>query len=489
MAKVVVVGAGIGGLTAALSLADHHEVLLFEAGERPGGKADEILLDGLPCDTGPSVLTLPQIFEQIFADIGEEFKEHVRLIEHSPAFRYIWPDGQRFDVHHDLVQTLESVEHVFGHAASQDLQAFMAYAQKIWDSAAPPFVLGPAPTFWRVLQMLPTHLAQLGTIDPLRSMRAGIAHYIASPRLRMVLERYATYNGSDVRAAPATLNCIAHVELALGGFGIDGGIHALVKAIETLARRKGVIFEYGAPVRGLSVQSNQVRGVTLHDGRTVTSDAVVCNADVAHLVADLLPDNARHRLTEPPRSMSGWTAIVRTTRGPHTAHTVAFPRDYSAEFSDIFDHRRPPRHPTVYACDPAVAHNRPVWTDGTRPVFLMANAPAVAADDSDEDYALLKKQVLIRAENTGLIHADDPVVWERSPRALEQRFPRTGGALYGGASNDPLAAFRRPPNRVGSVGGLYLASGSAHPGGGLPLCAMSGKQAAIALHRDLGSNT
>ena len=486
MAKIVVIGAGIGGLTAALSLAKDHEVLVVEADERPGGKAAEVVIDGVPCDTGPSVLTLPEIFEQIFSDIGERFSDHVRLIEHSPAFTYVWPDQQRLDVHQHLDATLESVQSTFGQNAAEDLRAFMNYAGAIWDAASPPFIYGPAPDVWRVLRMLPTHMAQLGTIDPLRSMRRGIEHYVSNPRVRMVLERYATYNGSDVRAAPATLNCIAHVELALGGYGVDGGIHALVRAIESLAKSHGVTFEYGAPVQSLRTQSGHVTGVTLRDGRAIDADAVVCNADVAHLVTDLLPSGTRHGLHMPPRSMSGWTALVRTHRGPHTPHTVAFPDDYSAEFADIFDGSRPPRDPTVYACDPASAHNRPIWPDGSRPVFLMANAPAVQDGQPEQDYAQLRERALQRAAAAGLIGVEDPVVWERSPKLLEARFPRTGGALYGGASNDPLAAFRRPPNRVNRLNGLYLASGSAHPGGGLPLCAMSGKQAALALQRDIG---
>jgi len=168
------------------------------------------------------------------------------------------------------------------------------------------------------------------------------------------------------------------------------------------------------------------------------------------------------------------------------AHTVLFPEVYLQEFADLFDQERPPRAPTVYLCAQQIAHDRPGWPEH-EPVFVMANAPAEPLNGSDPtQWEILHEEVVRRVVGAGLIDADDSVVWERSPSGLARRFPGSRGALYGSSSNDLLAAFRRPPNKLRGVPGVYLASGSAHPGGGMPLCALSGRAAAQAIAWDLG---
>ena len=242
----------------------------------------------------------------------------------------------------------------------------------------------------------------------------------------------------------------------------------------------GVDLHYDAPVRSVRCEGGVARGVDL-DGRAVAADVVVANADVAHLAADLLAPG-QLRLRRAQASLSGWTAVVKARRvAGRAAHTVVFPEDYREEFVDMFDRDRPPRDPAVYLCAQDVAHARAAWPDH-QPVFLMANAPAGCTD-----VAALADAALSRARASGLIAADDAVLWSRTPMELAERFPGSQGSLYGAASNDAFAAFARPHNRAPGVRGLYLASGSAHPGGGMPLCARSGLMAAELAMADFGS--
>ena len=485
MFDVIVVGAGIGGLSAAIALgARGQKVLLLEADSAVGGKAGALVLDGVEVDTGPSVLTMPDVFETLFGLAAMRFADQVKLLAPCPAFRYLYPDGATLDVHHELEDTVASVRTTLGSGPAHELESFMEYAATIWRAAAPAFVYGDAPHWKTILGGGLRSLGQLARVDAMSTMWGAIRRRVKSPHLRTLLARYATYNGSDVRRAPATLNCISHVELAMGGFGIEGGMYALVRALERAALGVGVVIECDARVARVMVDGDCTTGVELLDGRRHRAPCVVINADVAAATSWLLDANVDHgvRNNQAP-SMSGLNLIVKARNvAPRAAHTVVFPQNYMGEFADIFDHDRAPRDPTVYLCAQGVCHERKTWP-GYEPLFLMANAPPEPKHGARDPAAWhdLEVGMLRRAKEAGLVGEDDRVLWRRTPQDLAARFPGSRGSIYGSASNTTMAAFARPANRVPGVAGLFLASGSAHPGGGVPLAALSGIAAARAI--------
>jgi 1-hydroxycarotenoid 3,4-desaturase len=488
-AEVLVVGAGVGGLAAALALAARGlPVRVLEAAERPGGKVGIVEVAGVQIETGPSVLTLTEVFAGLFARAGLRLEEMVGLRRLDRGFRYRYADGCVLEVAHDPQQTLAGIRSALGPAAEAELASFLAYSRAIWEAAAPHFVLGPAPTWAAMVGLAARHPRALLAVDPLRSMAAGIDRHVREPHLRMLLRRYATYNGSDPRRAPATLNCIAHVELSLGGYGVQGGIHALVQAMVAAIEARGGIIECGSAVERVLVESGAAVGVVLADGGRRRGRAVLVNADVGWLRDTIPPEAGRHLPAPAVPSMSGWTGVLRAARQTdRPPHEVLFPADYDAEFADIFDRDLPPVAPTVYLCAQERCHGTTGWADA-EPVFVMANAPAEPADQSraPEVWAALEAAVEHRARAVGAWCDGDALVWRRTPTQLAADFPGSRGAIYGAASNDRFAAFKRPPNRVSGVPGLYLASGSAHPGGGLPMVALSGLAAADCLGDDLG---
>ena len=481
MADVVVIGAGFGGLSSAITLgAAGHRVTVLEAAADFGGKAGTQTVDGVRFDTGPSVLTLPHVIDELLQITGRRLDDVLTLRRPDPAFRYRFDDGIHVDVHHEPEATLASVKHALGSDAAADLRAFLAYTRRVWEAAGPNFVYGDAPSLWGVAKLGPWRWLELTAVDPWRTMWSAIRAKVRSPHLAAILARYATYNGSDPRKAPATLNCIAHVELGLGGYGVDGGLGAVVEALVDAAEAVGVTFRTGARVARIEVTHRRARGVQLASGERIGAEAVVANADAAHLFGELLDPSPPLDQAEAP-SMSGYTAVFRARPADaRAAHTVLMATPYLNEFIDVFEQDRPPSQPTVYLCDQALAHGANRWPDGAHPVFVMANAPAepLAGPRPDHLWTELRERMRVRAHADAALDPGDRLVWERTPAGLAERFPGSRGALYGAASNGMWSAFRRPANRVPRIEGLFLASGSAHPGGGVPLAILSGRAAA-----------
>ncbi len=478
---VVVVGGGMGGLAAAIALgAANKRVLLLERASSLGGKVGEAVVDGVAFDTGPSVLTLPGIVDDVLRHAGMSVAAQLPLTRPSPSFRYHYESGVVLDVFVDADDTIASIGRVLGDASANELRSFLRYAKDIWETSKDDFIFKAAPSLATLVRLAMSRPLDMLKVDPLHSMVQAINNRITSPQLRTLLLRYATYNGSDPTTAPATLNCIAHVELDLGGFGVVGGMSALRDVLHAACERVGVEVRCGVSVDDMVVSDGRVVGVRVGTDVIEANDVVV-NADVAWLRA--LPGLQRALPKPSSLSMSGATMVIKARRrSSRVAHEVIFPAgDYLEEFADIFRHRRAPRTPTIYVCAQERAHQRQGWAEH-EPLFVMVNMPAIQAgvvDDSD----VVLDHAAQRLRQRGMIDADDEIVWRRSAADLAQQFPGSAGSLYGAASNDRLSAFRRADNAVASVAGLYVASGSAHPGGGVPLCLQSGLLAAAALLR------
>ncbi len=483
MAKIVVIGAGLGGLAAAIHLAaSGREVLILEALPEVGGKVGTMEVDGVRFDTGPSVLTLPSVFDDLLQLAGTRLVEELELLRPDPFVRYLIGDDAPLDFCHSVEETLDNVGRCLGSQSKDELASFMKYSKQIWDIAAPPFVFGAAPSISRVLSFGPSYWAKLPKIDATRTMWAAITRQVSDPRLRAILARFATYNGSDVRQAPATLNCIAHVEISLGGYGVKGGVEAVIQTMYRVAQNLGVEIRTSSPVEHIDLKRKEVRGVVLSGGEHISCDKLVVNADVSHLLGQLVekPIRGIPPITTP--SMSGWTAVFAAQANKtRAAHTVVLADPYIREFEDIFDKGVPPSSPTAYLCDQGLAHDREGWGD-RYPVFLMGNTPAEPLEGGTEErWQQLRERLHQRTLNAGALLPTDKLVWERSPTDLARIFPGTQGAIYGAASHGMLSSFRRPANSISSVKGLFLASGSAHPGGGMPLAVLSGQAAAKAI--------
>lgn len=481
MSRVVVVGGGAGGLAVAARLAvRRHDVTLLEQAPTTGGKLATYRQDGFAFDTGPSLLTLPAVYRDLFLKTGGPLEEAVDLQPVEPGFAYWFADGSTVTVPGvDPARAAAAFGAALGGTAERDWRRVIERGGRMWQLTREPFLQRPLDG-WRTLLGLARSTDDVRTIAPWMSLRDLGTDLVADPRLRQVLDRYATYTGSDPRRAPAALATIPYMEQTFGVWHIGGGLGGLADALTARCVERGVRVRTGCEVTRVVMQSGRAAGVQLADGEILPADIVVSDADARELygrLVDAAPARrARRALARSTSSLSGFVILlaVRGRTAGLAHHNVWFPADYDAEFDAVFARAaRPVDDPAVYACVPDDPRMRP--DDDHESWFILVNAPrhgqGAGAIDWDapglaDRYADRVLDVLA-TRGTDL---RDRVLWRRvhSPADLERSTRAPGGAIYGPSSNGARAAFRRPAN-ASPVPGLYLVGGSAHPGGGLPL--------------------
>lgn len=487
MARIVVIGAGMGGMAAAARLrVKGHQVSVLEAADTHGGKLGTYSRDGFAFDTGPSLFTIPAVYRDLFLKTGAPLEDSVELVPLEPGFAYRFADGTRLPMPGAGVgQGAQAMGDHLGGRAADEWRALMQRAGRMWATTRRPFLESPL-TGARDLVPLARDLGAVRTVAPWQTLRSLGRHALSDPRARQVLDRYATYSGSDPRRAPAVLATIPYVEATFGAWHIAGGLRRLGDALRARLDERGVEVRLDTRVTRIELASGRVSGVRTAGGELVPADVVVANADATAVYGELLgpdsPSGPRRRLARATPSLSGFVMLLAVRgRTPGLAHNnVWFPRHYDDEFDAIFSRRpRPVEDPTVYACVPDDPAMRP---DGHEAWFVLVNAPrhspggkAPGTIDWDapglaDEYA---DRVLARLAERGTDLAGR-ILWRvlRTPADLERATGAPGGSIYGTSSNGPRAAFLRPQN-ASPVPGLFLVGGSAHPGGGLPLVGLS----------------
>lgn len=486
MAEVAVVGGGVGGMAAAIRLrAAGHDVSLFERNDVLGGKLAAHSVDGFTFDTGPSLLTLPEVFDDLLAVAGTSLAAVADLVRLDPVCRYRWSDGSGFDHRADRHEATAEVERL-SPGQGEAFAAWLDHGRRVWEVSRRTFFAGPLESPLALIARMRSP-ADLWRIDPVRSLDARARSVFSDPRLVQWAGRYATYSGSSPYAAPATLSCIPWLEQSSGAWYARGGLASLAGALADVLERLGVEVRTGTDVEAVRAGTDDVRGLRLVGGERVDADVVVANVDATHLYADLLPDAAALRqVLRTPVSSSGFALLAsvegRTEGLAH--HNVAFSGDERAEFDAIFHHHRPAADPTLYVCASSVTDAAQA-PEGCENWFVLVNVPPASAVDWDAEAEAYRDHLLDMLARRGWdLSGRLRSVETISPVDIATRYRAWQGAIYGTSSNGRRAAFLRPANR-GPRRGLYLVGGSSHPGGGLPLVAMSGAIVAAMVDADL----
>jgi 1-hydroxycarotenoid 3,4-desaturase len=489
--RVVVIGAGMAGLAAALAMAARGlDVTIVERGQRPGGKMGEVTVGCRPIDSGPTVLTMRWVFDDLFGELGERLDDHIRLQPLQVLARHAWTDGTQLDLFADEARSADAIGDFADAADARGYLAFCADAKRIFEVLKAPFICAPTPSITALLRS--SGFRDLTAIRPFQSMWKALGGYFGDPRLRQLFGRYATYCGSSPFDAPATLMLVAHVESA-GVWTVDGGMYRLAAALSELAIRHGARIRYGLDVSGIITTSGRAAGVRLSNGERIEADAVIATADVNALAHGLFGNDAAKtvaRIPETARSLSAmtWSCLARADGFPLLRHSVFFSRDYRAEFESIFTREQMPIEPTVYVCaqdrddrilNPALPER----------LFVLVNAPAIGDRRRFEpmEVSQCARRTFGLLQRCGLTIETTPELTQvTTPSDFHRMFPGTGGALYGRSSHGWMASFQRPGVRT-KLPGLYLAGGSAHPGPGVPMAVLSGWMAGTRVIEDRAS--
>jgi phytoene desaturase len=488
--NIAVVGAGIGGLCTAARLAKAgHKVTIFESSDRTGGKCRTEWIGRYAFDIGPSLLTLPAVYRDFFQRTGDVMGRVLEIEEVNPSFDYRFHDGKSVKFSNlSRKKTLAAIEESFGKDAALEWDRVMLQAEAMWDVSREPFIESELKSPASLLKR-PRLIRDLKTIAPWKSLRAiGIKN----PYLAKIMDRYATYSGSDPRSAPAVLSTIAFVEEAFGAWHIKGGIGTLSEKITERCLKLGVEIRLNTRVDEITTQSGKVTGIHVA-GHYEIFDRVVANADAGLVYNKLLaPTNTvvkvRKQLAKSEPSLAGFSLLLGlkpSSAEPIAHHTILFPENYDLEFEAIFSSKTPVEKPTIYICaprDPLMVKdaNHEAW-------FVLVNAPrhSTAGDGydwSDKDFNYRYAQEIIsQIESAGIPIRERLEVLEiRTPLDLQESVNAPGGSIYGSSSNGARSAFSRAKNRS-PIKGLYLVGGSAHPGGGLPLVGLSAEIVANAI--------
>ena len=496
---VGIVGGGIGGLMSACLLAsDGYKVSLFEKNAQLGGKMDEKRIQGYRFDTGPSLLTMPFLLETFFTACGESLDEWLKLKEVHPICRYNYADGQHFDCYDDINRTAKEIDRI----APEDRQAyldFLDYIRRLYDKTADAFLFN---TLSSLSDLKGLNLTSFFSIDAFKSVSDVIDERFSSPYLRQFFKRFTTYNGSSPYSAPGTLNVIPHVELNIGGYYIQGGMHTLVKQLEKLANKLGVRLYTNCDVRKILVDKSSTRkkiqGIEFINSKELTPktptgeseqipisrfycNKVVSNSDAYETYQHLLPRSVRPTIqqlqthySEP--SCSGFVLLLglNHTYDQLKHHNIFFSADYKQEFHDIFNKKQLPDDPTIYVANTSFSEAEDAPNGGSN-LFILVNAPylnKLAEDPKTPDYA---QKIISELERRGLTGLSKHIQYQeiRSPFHFYDRYRSNKGSIYGTSSNGLLSAFLRPRNRSKTIDGLFLTGGSVHPGGGIPLVLQS----------------
>ena len=496
MSKIVVIGAGVGGMTVAARLAKQgHEVAIYEASHRTGGKCRTEWIGDYAFDTGPSLLTLPAIFKDFFIKTGPRFERVLNIHAVDPAFTYNFADGKSVNfVNLDLPKTCSAIDAALGVEAGNAWHSLMQRAEVMWDISRVPFVQSELTSIWSLLKRRDL-IRGIKQIAPLKSLRKVSREYTKDPHIQKIIDRYATYTGSDPRKAPAALLTIAFVEASFGAWHLAGGIGQLSVALEDRCRLLNIDIHLNSPVAKINTKSDSVTGVTLASGKFIGADLVVANAD-AEIVYNQLLDSSvksakpeRKKLKQAEKSLAGFSLLLGLDNSkiddaaPQlNHHTIYFPADYDAEFDEIFTKHIPVQDPTIYVCaphDPLM-----VKRENTEAWFVLVNAPRHDQEggwDWSTGGAEYAEKIVAKLDALGLRVSERLDVMEfRTPLDLQNAVHAPGGSIYGTSSNGAMSAFSRARNRS-PVKGLFCVGGSAHPGGGLPLVGMSAELVADAI--------
>ena len=487
--NIIVIGAGIGGITAATHLAKHgFHVTVLEKNSRPGGRCDRISRDGHHFDTGPTLLVMPLLYEAEFAALGASMREVLDLQRVDPTYHLVFDDGSQLALTSDMKSLQEQLE-TFEHGSFQGLLRYMEEGHRHYHLGIERLV---RPDFRKASDFFtPSNLPLLYKVKPLANHYRNMSAYFDDPRLKAAFTFQDVYMGLSPFEAPATFSMMPYTELAHGVWYPKGGMYSIVEALMKLAREAGVEFIFESTVEQISVNGKSTHGVMV-DGQLLEADAVLANADLPYVYQNLLPkDGQAERLSRKRYSCSVISFFWGVDK-PYEMlppHTLYLANDYRENFDSIIRDLSLPANPSLYIhaparLDPSMA---PAGED-----TIIAIAPVGhMSENGNQDWAALRdkarEHIFRKLRSSGINDLESHIKFETTftPLSWKKRYNLAKGSTHGLCHNLMQLGYFRPDFQHKRYRNLYFTGASARPGTGMPTAMVSGRQAAQRIMDDL----
>ncbi len=477
--NVVIIGAGIAGIAVAIRLKSQgYSVSVYEANSYPGGKLTAFKDKGYRFDMGPSLFTMPQFVEDLFAIAQTNISDYFEYKKKNVVCNYFYEDGTTFTAVANEDEFAKNAEQTFNINA-EDLRKYFSQSKKKYDLTASLFLE-------KSLHKFDTYLSKdtlkaifkVNSLDIDTTLDAYNTKMLKDERLIQFFNRFATYNGSSPYQTPGIMSMIPHLEQYFGTYFPKGGMHSISMSLYQLAKDIGVDFQFNTKVEKILTENKQVIGIKT-ESEWVKADIVISNSDVVPTYRQLLKDHkAPEKILQQPRSSSALIFYwgIKKEFPQLDLHNIFFSEDYETEFDYIFNKKDVHDDPTVYVNISSKDEKSDAPKDCEN-WFTMVNVPSNTGQNWDKIIERTRKN--ITAKLSRLLGEDVSKLIEfesiLDPRTIESKTQSYQGALYGASSNNKYAAFLRHPNFKSSIKNLYFCGGSVHPGGGIPLCLLSGK--------------
>ena len=480
---VAIIGAGLGGLSAAITLAHHgYQVKVFEKNCHPGGKLQKLMLGSYQFDFGPNTITMPHVFQQVLSDTGVDPNDYFSFIKLDTHTRNHFPNGSSFDMSSNREAIIGQLQELDPYAARK-FDAFIRETKRIYQLANQQF-------FYRTFHSWTDYLSpQLANaffrVRPFQSLHNFNKKFFKNEQLLKAFNRYATYIGSSPYLTPATFSLITYLELLDGVYFAKGGNQTIAAGFMRRAKELGVEFHFETEVNQIIVDKGVASGIKLSSDETIQTNYVVANGDLISSYQKLVKESERpsfsnKKINRLDPSISAFVILVGLNKRLPSLlhHQVYFSDDYDKEFYEIFEQNQYADDPTIYICNSSHT-DKTVSPDGDN-LFILVNAPALSRDGSLQADPLTYKEKIYQLLAKKGVSLKDHLVVEKviTPLNIAKDYSAYRGALYGLASNRMLDAFLRPSNRAMDIDQLFFCGGSTHPGGGSQMVTISGQNVA-----------
>ena len=477
--NIVIIGAGIAGIATAIRLkAAGNSVSVFEANSYPGGKLTSFSKEGYRFDMGPSLFTMPQFVEQLFEVAKKPIENYFEFTKKDVVCNYFYEDGTTFTAFANETLFAEQAAETFN-VSKETILSYFKKSKLKYDLTASLFLE-------KSLHKGSTYLSKdtlkaifsVNSLDLNTTLSAYNSKTFKDERLVQFYNRFATYNGSSPYQTPGIMSMIPHLEQYFGTYFPKGGMQSITTSLYELAKDIGVKFHFDSKVDQIQTENNKATGIIVK-GNNIKADVVVSNSDIVPTYRNLLKKHkAPEKTLKQPRSSSAlifyWGISKEFSK--LELHNIFFSKDYKAEFDAIFNEKNVCSDPTVYI-NISCKEEKTDAPEGHENWFTMINVPSNTGQDWDKIIGEARENIISKLSSILKEDVSKLITFESilDPRTIESNTQSYQGALYGASSNNKFAAFLRHPNFKRTINNLYFCGGSVHPGGGIPLCLLSGK--------------